>query len=642
MRFPLFLPLVTTLLAGPAHAHDWKRFVEGERAPLLRVDAQHAHAGRWQPRPPGVPAALDVVHRKMDVDVDPRTGVVDASIEVQIRAVGSSLTQLAFGFQVGLSPSSATVNGVAATLSAGVEGSFAYVYVDFPASVAAGTEALVVLHYAGTIACAAADPCSMSSAFSHFTIASIFPYIFDDNSGLAFDGATTELTLRTPPGLDVVVSAEQGESRSEGDRNVTTWTVPRPVAHGYGFYAFVGDLGRANVEGRAVPTTVIGEGPGTQAKIVAWSKEALDFVEESSLVLPFEQQWLVRLPKRLNDPGTVSYGMTLLNDIYADYGDVLYRETWVHENAHLAWAIAVPELEGNRTRLFTEGLATMTEVEFTARHFDAEPRDEYLARRYHNIRLNWLGAGTLEGLPPVYTSEREAASVTTGNYLRYAGWAYEKSSAALDHLRAVTGDAAFLRAQKKYATQYQFAGATLVQFRELLEQESGVALGSTFERWIEKTGRPQVRVGFTKTPTGTLILLEKDDEPAIPLQLWVTAEDGTRTVLPVVASGTSTSLPAPDGIAVFSVRPNPRQGILAQLRSTTVGDIDFDGQTDGLDLLACATHFGETFERFENGPGLWLTDTHFPVECDRNDDGTIDAADWDELEAGFASEGVAP
>ena len=135
-------------------------------------------------------------------------------------------------------------------------------------------------------------------------------------------------------------------------------------------------------------------------------------------------------------------------------------------------------------------------------------------------------------------------------------------------------------------------------------------------------------------------MVDKDDDLAIPLQLWVTATDGTRTVVPVVAAGASTRLAAPAGITVFSVRPNPRQGVLAQLRSTTAGDANFDGQADGLDLLACASHVGETFEP-SDGPGLWLTNTYFPVECDRNDDGTIDDRDWLDLEDGFASEGTA-
>lgn len=642
MKAAFAVPLGLSLLAGPVHARDWQRFVEAERAPLLRVAPAPHRAGPWTPRPPDQPSVLDVVHRTMDVDVDPLTGVVTASITVKVRAVGASLGEIGFGFQAGLVASAATVNGAAATLTPGSSDGFTYVYVDFPSPLAAGAEGTVTMQYAGTVACAAGDSCSMAPGFSHFSIATIFPYVFAaSGNNLAFDGATTDLTLRTNPGLDVVVSADRGESRTEGGRAVTTWKVPNPVNHGFGFYAFLGNLTEATVTGRSAPTTVLGEDAGNEAKIVAWSKGALDFVEGQSLVLPFRDQWLVRLPQRLSDPGTVSYGMTLLNELYGNYGDVVYQETWVHENAHLAWAIAVPEIEGTHTRMFTEGLATLTEVEFTASHYADEPRDEYLARRYQNIRLNWLDGGTLEKLPPVFTTEATARATLYGDYLKYAGWAYEKSAATLDHLRAVCGDEAFLRAQKKYATQYQFQGATLDQFRALLEQESGVDLASTFSRWVEGTGRPQVRVGFTQTPTGTEIVLEKDDEQPIPLQLWVTGDDGVRTVVSAVASGSSTRLAAPAGVSVLSVRPNPRQGVLAQLRSTTAGDVTFDGQADGLDLLACAAHVGDTFERTD-GPGLWRTDTYFPVECDRNDDGTIDEDDWADLENGFASEGVTP
>lgn len=648
MKAALLAPLALLLVANAARAHDWHRFVDGERAPLLRAEAMRnlaAHRVPWAPRPPSEPAVLDVLSRNMDVDVDPITGAVDATISVRIRAQGASLDNIGFGFSTGLSVSSITVGGVPATVSSGADGSYAYAGVSFPTPLAAGAETDVVMRYAGTVDCSDGERCSIAAGFSHFTIASIFPYVYEQNgNSLAFDGATTELTLRTTPGIDAVVSAELVESRSEAGRAVTTWRVPRPVNHGFGFYAFLGTLLREPVAGRPVETELIGRAgasPNT-AKLQAWSKEALEFVEASSLPLPFGQQWLVRLPEQLSDPGTVSYGMTLLNDFYGDYGDAVYQETWVHENAHLAWAIAVPEIEGTQTRMFTEGMATLTEIEFTARRFPEEPRDAYLARRYQNIRLSWTPRGGLEELAPVFASEAKARQLLYSGSPEYSGWAYEKSAATLDHLRAAIGDEPFLRAQKKYATQFAFTGGTLDDFRSLLEAESGIALGTTFERWITKTSRPQLRIGFAKTAAGTELAIDKDDDLAVPLQLWVEDASGARSVLFVTAEGRSTRLPAPAGVEVFSVRPNPRLGVLAQMRSTVAGDMNFDGQADGKDLLACASHFGETFAASTSGPGLWLLDVHFPVECDRNDDGTIDDADWADLEAGFESEGVAP
>lgn len=647
MKTMLLAPLGLLLLTGPAQARDWQRFVEAERAPLLRAEAIRQLASAAQPppvpRPPDRPNTLDVVHRTMDIDVDPVTGVVNGTIAVTVRAVGSALDNVGFGFRTGLAVSEAKVGGVEATATSGAQGTYAYATVSFPTPLAAGAETQVTIRLGGTVDCSDLDNCSMGEGFSHFTIASIFPYVFEARGdSLAIDGATTDLTLRTNPGLDAVVSAELVESRSEGGRSVTTWRVPKPVNHGYGFYAFLGSLLREPIEGRPVPTQLIGQtgsSPNT-AKLLAWSKEALEFVEASSLPLPFGQQWLVRLPQALNDPGTVSYGMTLLNDSYGTFGDTVYQETWVHENAHLAWAIAIPELESTHTRMFTEGMATLTEVEFTARKYPDEPRDEYLARRYQNIRLSWLAEGGLEELENVFTTERKARDLLYSGSAEYTGWAYEKSSATLDHLRAAIGDEPFLRAQKKFASQYEFTGGSLTDFRSLLEAESGIDLASTFQRWVEDSGRPQVRVGFARTDTGTELVIDKDDELPIPLQLWVEDQSGARTVTFVTAAGRSTRVPAPAGVDVFSVRPNPRQGVLAQLRSTLAGDVNFDGEADGKDLLACAAHVGETFEPPAGGPGLWLVDTHFPVECDRNDDGSIDQTDFDDLESGF--EGDAP
>lgn len=644
MKNALLALLAGLTLTSSARAHDWQRFVDAERAPYLRAEAFRKLSSRNQPpvpRPPDRPNALDLIHRSMDIDVDPRTGVVHGVITARVRASGRALSSLGFGYRIGLSASSVMVGGASATSVSDASGTFAYTQVSFPTPLAANTETDVRITLDGTIDCGDRDNCSLTDDFSHFTIASIFPYIFaDGDDNLAIDGATTDLIFRTNPGLDVVVSAELVESRSEAGRAVTVWRVTKPVNHGYGFYAFLGSLLREPIAGRAVETVLTGpsgSSPNT-AKLVAWSKGALDFVEQSSLPLPFAQQWLVRLPQTLNDPGTVSYGMTLLNDLYGDAGDIVYEETWVHENAHLAWAIAVPELESTHTRMFTEGMATLTEVEFTARKFPDEPRDEYLARRYQNIRLSWLAEGGLTKLEDVFTSERKARELLYSGSPEYTGWAYEKSAATLDHLRATVGDEAFLRAQKKFASSYAFLGGSLTDFRGLLEAESGIDLASTFARWVEGSDRPRIQIGFSDSE----LIVQKDDERPVPLQLWVEDETGARSVVFVTAEGRETRVPAPSGVKVFAVRPNPRLGVLADLRSTLGGDVNFDGEADGKDLLACAAHVGEKFQPPAGGPGLWLVDQHFPVECDRNDDGVIDDADWADLENGFIADGGTP
>ena len=632
---------------APRSRKAWESFVDRERREELRArDLARAALRSDQPigipgvHPPKPKAGLDVIHRAMDVDVDPGSGAVNAIIDYRLTTIGRSLSTLGFSVAPGLAITSVEEGGRAATVETMVSSGFTYTVASFARALPVGRESTVRIRYEGTAACQ--DPegaCSRAPGFARYTTGSVFPYIFDlENSGNGFDGATSELTLRVPQGMDAVASGDREGDRIEGGKSVTLWRVPREVNHAYGFYAFVGDFSRKPVTGRPVPTELVSpkDGSPADAKLSAWSNEALAFVEtQMGAPLPFKRQTLVRLPKSLSDVGTVSYGMTLLNESYGRSGDPIFRETWVHENSHLAWAIVVPEPEALRTRILTEGLATLTEIEFSKSLFPTEDRDEYLARRFHAIRLDWRGHGTLEKLPPVVSTETTVAKLSAARTRDYSGWAYEKSSATLDHIRATIGDEAFTRALHEYVKVYAFKGASVDEFQKLLESASGMNLTPLFKRWVTATARPNVRVGFRRKDAGKYeVTIEKDDEDELPLSLFVTDLGGERKPLRVTATGTSTTVDVPSSIGLYSVRPNPRLGILTHLSSGLAGDVNFDGEADGKDLLACARSIGVRYAE-DDIPGLWDLESRFPVECDRDDDGDVDENDWEAIETAF-------
>lgn len=626
---------------------EWYRLVEHERKEALREQTiARIVASRPRlpegPKPPPERAGLDVVHRTMDIEVDPRNGAVTATLDLRISSVGRAISSLGLSMGKGLVVSSVDVAGAPATVAQRTSEGFVYYEAIFPAPVVVGRESVVRVRVAGTLDCSAADgPCTLQPDFARFTTGSIFPYVFDlENAARAFDGATTDLTLRVPDGMDTVVSAEVAGKRTENGKSVTEWKVPKDVNHSYGFYAFVGNLKRQAIDGRPVPTELVApkDGSTADAKIAAWSKGALSFVEGMmGTNLPFANQALVRLPISMDDVGTVSYGMTLLNETYARAGEDVYHETWVHENAHLAWAIVVPEPEGYRTRMLTEGLATLTEVDFTKSLFPEEELDKYLARRYQSIRLDWLGKGGLEKLPPVVATESVAQKLTSSGTAGYAGWAYEKSAATLDHLRATIGDEAFASAMKEYVRLYAWKGASVDEFRAVMEKASGIDLKPVFDRWFTKTSRPTLTIGYRKTAAGGYeATIDKDDEDDLPLAFTVVDMNGEKKPLKAVAKGTSTAIPLETTVGIYAVVPNPRLGILAKLASPVAGDVDFDGEADGKDLLACARAVGTKFTTTAAAnPGLWNIESRFAVECDIDEDGDVDESDWTAITTAF-------
>src|SRR4029077_13615629 len=141
---------------------------------------------------------------------------------------------------------------------------------------------------------------------------------------------------------------------------------------------------------------------GVDERLASWSQPALSWVEQmTGGALPFSRSLtLVRLPANVGDPGTATYGMTLLSDSYARAGELLHEETWAHENTHLFWGIVVPETSSDESRMMSEGLAVLAELDYTwSHHFASMDRDTYLARRFIPIGLDLRTQG--QGIPSV-------------------------------------------------------------------------------------------------------------------------------------------------------------------------------------------------------------------------------------------------
>lgn len=237
-------------------------------------------------------------------------------------------------------------------------------------------------------------------------------------------------------------------------------------------------------------------------------------------------------------------------------------------------------------------------------------------------------------------TQAAAQKVMAGDYQRYAGWAYEKSAATLDLLRVIVGDEAFASAMKDYVKTYAWKGASIDEFRALLEKASGVDLAPVFDRWVTKTSRPELRIGFRKAASGGYeATIDKDDEGDLPLPLTVIDTNGGKKVVRGVAKGTSSTIPLQlePNAEVYAVVPNPRLGVLSKTLSPVTGDVDFDGQADGKDLLACAKAVGTRFEKggADGTLGLWNLASDFAVQCDLDEDGDVDETDWNAIVSAF-------
>lgn len=632
-----------------ADAHPLLRLVESERAPARFIGkALDSAVLRNIPRPPflGVASsALDCEHARHDIQLDPSTGATVAHLDLRVRADGRALSAVGLSLDEGLHVGVVTADGRTATVDEAVYSPARVVQITFSPALKPGESTVVHIPYDGTLACGTYPEgggilCTKGDDFSYFAHQSIIPYVFDpaDPQGAKLDAMTRDIVLHVPAGVDVVATGEKISELTEGDTKTSTWAVDHPLSRALGMYVFAGKLGLRPVPGRAVPTTFVFPNPElpVDGRLLSWSAGVLDFVEQlGGGPLPFQRSLtLVRLPANVGDPGTATFGMTLLSDSYVHAGDLMHEETWAHENSHLFWGIVVPEANSTESRVMSEGLATLSEIDYTwAHHFASTDRDTYLARRFVPIGLDLRTLG--KTLPPIRLAAGEAQPDSYRTSL-YTLWAYYKTSATLDHLRVTIGDDAFARGLTDYVQSCSYVGCRPDDFRVILEQTTGRSLGPFFGRWVEATSRPQVSIGFEPVEGGADIALSKADELPMTLELWLRLDDGQLVKRRVDLTGRTTRVHLATGARVRSVAASPRHDVLVDARSQVDGDLDFDGETDGIDLLRCTPLVGKAYTS-SSAVGLWNVDERFDPRCDVNGDLRIDEEDITTLAASFGT-----
>jgi hypothetical protein len=635
-----------------ALSHPLLRLVENERGPQLFVRKVMAGGALGRAAtailttaPPPSLSSLDCVHAKHDITLDPSTGVTDGHLDLELRAQGHMLYAVGLSFDEGLQLGAVTADGRTVTVNDEAHSPERMVQIALSPALKPGESTVIHVAYAGTLACGTYAEgggivCTKGDEFSYFGHQSVIPFVFDPEvlQGAELDAMTRDIVLRVPAGVDVIATGEKVSERSDGATRISTWTIDHPLSRALGMYVFAGKLGLQPVPGRSVPTTFVFPTPQLPVddRLVSWSAGVLDFVEKmGGGPLPFQRSMtLVRLPAEVGDPGTATYGMTLLSDSYARAGDLMHEETWAHENSHLFWGIVVPEKSSDESRMMSEGLAVLAELDYTwSHHFASMDRDAYLARRFIPIGLDLRTQG--QDIPSVQlrVGETHPDGLRTSEYML---WAYYKTSATLDHLRVSVGEDAFSRGLVEYVKQCRYVGCRPDDLRTVLERTSGQSLTPFFDRWVNATSRPRVSIGFQPVADGADIELTKGDADPMTLELWLRLDDGQLVKRRVALGGQSTKVHVATGAWVRSVMASPRHDVLVDARSSQANDLDFDGEVDGIDLLRCTPLVGRSYKS-TSAVGLFDVDERFDPRCDVNGDLTIDDDDITAIASSFGT-----
>jgi len=623
--------LLLTLISGSAlaqpFAHEHARELDRQRVDLALRPGLFG---------PPVASALDYRDLSMQISLQPTTGAVTASMTIRVAGKTQPVSAVSMLIDLGLTLTSATLAGAPALITESPLGpTYNYVILEPTVSVPAGTEVSIVVSYSGTLKClpyqAGSTPECVLGNVGFFNDGSIFPQLIDSASGLSgHDAFTRRLDLTLPSGTQVAASGNRISSTDDGLTLKTGWQVPTPLSRVLRFYVLTGMLTPTAIA-TTPPATLFTAASGAPfvSRLASWTPVALEAMESvAARKLPSSNLSLVLVPSSASFIGSASYAMTMLNESYAGLGDDGFEEIWAHENIHQWFGVLATPTDYEQSRLQTEGITTLLQYDATLRRTKPADPDLAMARRLRETELLLRYRFPLAATIPLWVADSDAVPLEP--YL-YNAWGYFKGAATLDALRLHVGTSAFEAGLRRYLDTCASPGACgLDGFQRALEGPAAGSLDKFFAQWIRGVASPRLSIGFTSAADNavTVTIAQLQSVPAyVPLELWLTSASGIRRREAVVLETASVKLTFSSGEPIRSVQLNPRQRGLVQVQSVVEGDLDFDGELDGFDLLDCAWRIGRRPTAASSPGSLFGGDLDFEPQCDRDGDAVLTAAD---------------
>ena len=351
------------------------------------------------------------------------------------------------------------------------------------------------------------------------------------------DKATMEMAVVAPAAYQVISNGARLETTdiSAGVRR-TVWRESVPIApwlYALGVTRFavqhVGDYAGVPIESWVFA-------PDRDAGFFDYAvpaKDALAFYSE--WVGPFSYEKLANVQSN-----SVSGGMEAASAIFYSAGSVAgtrplrWRNVIIHEIAHQWFGDAVTETSWDDVWL-SEGFATYFTLLFIEHAYG---RDEFAA----GLRTSRKAVLDFDAKTPnyrvVHANLTDMAQVTTR-------MTYEKGAWTLHMLRCEMGDERFWAGIRDYYTRHQNGNATTTEFRLAMERASGKNLTAFFDQWLYRGGVPRVQWSWEWDASAKQVVLELRQSQvgapfAMPIDVAITATDGTRRIERVALSAAST------------------------------------------------------------------------------------------------------
>jgi aminopeptidase N len=205
---------------------------------------------------------------------------------------------------------------------------------------------------------------------------------------------------------------------------------------------------------------------------------------------------------------------------YGEKGVSGGRAPVVHEVAHQWWGNAVTESDWDDVWL-SEGFATYFTHLYTEQY---EGREAFVRNLRNDVGVITDAQRSAPDQPVIHRNISDMRGVLNRLVYQKAGW-------VLHMLRGTIGTAKFQEGIREYYRRYRDRNASTDDFRQVMEQASGMQLSWFFDQWLRRAGMPQLKGSWRYDAPAKQVLIELAQvQPGavykLPLDVGVTNGNG--------------------------------------------------------------------------------------------------------------------
>lgn len=300
-----------------------------------------------------------------------------------------------------------------------------------------------------------------------------------------YDKATLDLRLTVPQSLDAFSNGVLISTTAQVESKTFHWQETNPIAT-YLIAIAVGQYvtlkqDYQSIAGHTIPLEFYVFPASVTAAQTDWQHlpRMMAFFEKNFSPYPFERYAMAQAYNRgaMEHQQMTTYSYQLIT------GDNRYDYIVAHELAHHWWGDLVT-LSDWREIWLNEGFATYSE----ALYFESLYGQDYLAEYMDALQSIYLGEVSRRGHFPIYDPD-----------YKWGGTIYQKGAWVLHMLRWTIGDAAFWNTLQTWAHTFAYDNATISDFIQVAEDQSGKDLDWFFDQWIYQAGYPDFDIAWDYT-----------------------------------------------------------------------------------------------------------------------------------------------